>query len=237
MVPMGIPDLTQFITDQGGNASSYGLSLNPDDVTVDYIEFKITRTTNVSFNVTNNPSRRWTYRNCNCNNKGVTIYWKNRKGGVDSYKFMGDFEEKLTTTYNTFKRALGMRRQSAELSNSFPFTKGRDNTFNQMSLGRGKINIEGNMKFTVFSQHLPKETCTWLSEIYTSPRVWCMSDKFTGIFQTLEARDGNYGNPPVLPRQSVIVTTAEVITNPKKRDVAQIKLEFVKSNDIVAQRQ
>jgi hypothetical protein len=233
-VPIGIPELYAMVDDNGSNPATYGLSLTNNQVaSMELSIFRVAGNGN-EINLTPSISRRFNYKNCECNNRGITVYWKNRKGGVDSFKFLGDFEEKLNTSYSTFQRALGFRRMEHEDTNHYAFTK-ENNTFSQMSLGRGKINIEGNMKFTVYSRHLPKEILTWLSEIYTSPRVWVQSDKFTGIFYSGEARVDNARNWQ--SRQAIIVTTGEVITNPKKRDVGQIKLEFVRSNDLVTQRQ
>ena len=161
---IGVPNIIDFV----GQAywSSLDTALNPV-VSVHYYIFD-----NYNGTVASEQMGYKVKRNC-CTTERMRVYWKNRKGGIDGYTFDGELSVGTKIKRKYFQRALGHKRHRSEDVNSIQYQ--RNNTFNQKSRAVGSINIEAQEGLSLTSKPEGEKALRWLSEIYTSPKVWVES--------------------------------------------------------------
>ena len=161
-------------------------------------------------------SRVYSYRIAeNCSAERCRVYWQNRKGGVDGYTFKGELSITNSIKKKKFRGVLGHRRHRTEDENSSDYAK--HNTFNQRTRTGANISIKAKEKINLISQPHKKDELRWLSEIYTSPKIWV---------ESLE--NGRIISASCLSQKASLKTGGTSIDS--------IKLSLELSNDITTQR-
>jgi hypothetical protein len=153
-------------------------------------------------------------RNC-CTQERCRVYWKNRKGGIDGYTFDAELIEETTIKSKVFQRRLGYRRHESEDELSLGFQQ--NNTFGQKTRIRGSVNIKAQDTLTVTSRHEASIILNWLSEIYTSPKIW------------IESPDNG-------ELQAAVCTSKKAVRKYKGKKTGQMKLALQLSNQVITQR-
>jgi hypothetical protein len=150
-----------------------------------------------------------------CTKERLRVYWKNRKGGIDGYTFNSELEVTTNVSSKLSKKALGYRRHNTELQTSANYIN--NNTYAQSSRTLETTNIKANEQIKVTSRFHTQEQLRWLSEIFTSPKLW---------IENLQTGELN----------AVYSITKKVRTKPKGKGIGQIKLTLMMSNEIMTQR-